>query len=364
MKKPFPIFVDLESVPPLVIGNAVCLEAKIRLLLKFAPLVELIVDQATNADHDDLSNLEQFGSSVRILPDASCADAVRYIKGRPLVILDTMDDYLNQRLSDTAKALGVPVNVPDQVGLCNFYLASIVDRAPVVVAISTSGMAPVLGQNIRAKLEDMLVPKVGDLAHYLWNLRDKLRHLPSALRRSIQHQIIDGSVFRHLQAGHKDAANAGVNELLNMTSDGDKAATVALIEAGAGAVGLLSLSAVTAIRSADAIFFDENVAAGILDMARREAYLEACFQYPAEQVADRLTGACDTHHHVIHLIGGDPRSHNGAFALRHALRRRGIPIQYIASASNDRNMQSCDDPSVRVAVATTSGAQLIKGVFQ
>ncbi|MDA7599942.1 hypothetical protein N8835_07975, partial [Alphaproteobacteria bacterium] len=111
--------------------------------------------------------------------DSGVEPLAAQIDGRPLVIIETNDPALNEALSDYAKSRGVPVNVPDTLHLCSFYLGSLVDRGPVTIAISTNGLAPVLGQNIRAKLEDMLHPRLGDIAVYLRELRTRLRHLPA-----------------------------------------------------------------------------------------------------------------------------------------------------------------------------------------
>jgi uroporphyrin-III C-methyltransferase / precorrin-2 dehydrogenase / sirohydrochlorin ferrochelatase len=150
MKTPFPIFVDLETVPPLVIGTAENLVAKIRLLLKFAPVVDVITDGAA------LPHLYQMPNVCRIVDmsyDAPKAQLEAHIKGRPLIIVETLDDKRDAALSAIARGYGVPVNIPDTPALCSFYLGSIVDRAPVTVAISTSGMAPVLGQICGRKLK-------------------------------------------------------------------------------------------------------------------------------------------------------------------------------------------------------------------
>ena len=149
MKKPFPLFVDLEATPPLVIGNADILLAKVRLLLKFAPVVEVITDSETLSIGD-------VGQGVKQRPNVGCATAHDHIQGRPLVMVETLDDRLNASLATRARHLGVPVNVPDNPMLSGVYLGSIVDRAPLTVAISSSGVAPVLGQNLRARIEDML----------------------------------------------------------------------------------------------------------------------------------------------------------------------------------------------------------------
>ena len=298
----FPIFVNLGGVPPLVIGDAPELVAKIGLLLKFAPVVDLVLPQTGRLPH-------QFGDRVRceILDDVSPeGDDSNYVQsvqhrivGRPLVVIDTQDAALNAALSAYARSIGVPVNVPDQVTHCSFFLGSIVDRGPVTIAISTSGVAPVLGQNIRARIEDMLSPKIGMLAHYLRGLRDQLRHLPPVMRRALQHQMITGKVARLVQSGRKSEADRAVLDLLQAHSDHPTAGTLTVVEAGPGETGLLSMDAVTAIRSADSVFYDPYVSADVLDLARREAD-----QWPfwPHLGPDRLAELMQAYHHRQALL--------------------------------------------------------------
>lgn len=139
----FPCFLTVDAAPPLVIGNAAILEAKIRLLLKFAPCVDLVTD---------LRPASRLGADrrVRVLEDVPCGGSHDHIAGRRLVILDTADPALNAALSAVARAAGVPINVPDNTTLSSAWLGSIVDRAPVLIAISTGGASPVLGQRLRA----------------------------------------------------------------------------------------------------------------------------------------------------------------------------------------------------------------------
>jgi siroheme synthase-like protein len=190
----FPCFITVDEVPPLVIGNAGLLEAKIRLLLKFAPVVDLVTDlrPASRLCSD---------ARVRAVTGVSCQMAHDLIVGRPLVILDTLDPELNASLSVAARAAGVPVNVPDNPALCSAYLGAIVDRSPVLVAISTAGAAPVLGQRIRARIESMLPADFGRVATYLNRHRASLRTLSPARRRAIQHQLVDGRAADHIIAG-------------------------------------------------------------------------------------------------------------------------------------------------------------------
>ena len=108
-------------------------------------------------------------------------------------MIDCGDEKLNASLAGRARALGVPVNVPDKPTLCSFYFGSIVDRAPVTIAISTAGLAPVLGQHLRAWMEDRLPAGYGRLALYLNRLRDRLHHLPAAHRRALLRRAAGGA---------------------------------------------------------------------------------------------------------------------------------------------------------------------------
>jgi siroheme synthase-like protein len=259
----FPCFIAVDDVPPLVIGNAGLLEAKIRLLLKFAPAVDLVTDLRPAAR---LSSDRR----VRAVTGVSCQMAHDLIAGRPLVILDTLDPVLNVALAATARDAGVPVNVPDNPALCSAYLGAIVDRSPVLVAISTAGVAPVLGQRIRARIETMLPAGFGRLATYLDRHRASLRALSPARRRAIQHHLVDGRAADHIIAGDDTAADRLLARLVT-TADENSAAPVKIVDIGGGDPGLLSLHGVETIRNADIIVHQADVAPAITDLTRREA---------------------------------------------------------------------------------------------
>ena len=310
MNRPFPIFIDLATVSPLVIGNADILAAKLRLLLKFAPSAELITD------HPDPSHLLD-NPAVHQLSGIACNAAADQIKGRPLVIIETCDHELNARLAGTARRLGVPVNVPDDIMLSSFHLGALVDRSPVTVAVSTAGLAPVLGQNLRGRIEDMLPTAYGELAHYLNGLRRRLGGLPDVVRRRIQHQMLDGTVAQDVMDGEVEKADAALLPLIrqaktNMPMHGmiDIVAGAQLAVSGSGSIIPKAIS--RAIRSADIIFHDDDVPIEFLDIARREASFVALptgynrVDHPALSMA-RLVAAAKGGKHVVHLTGeADP----------------------------------------------------------
>ena len=297
----FPCFLTVDSVPPLVIGNAAVLEAKIRLLLKFAPIVDLVTD---------MRPVSRLGGdrAVRVLADVPCRRAHDHIAGRPLVILDTADPALNASLSAVARAAGVPVNVPDNTALSSAWLGSIVDRAPVLIAISTAGAAPVLGQRVRARIESMLPAGFGRIATYLSRRRDELQGLVPARRRAIQHRIIDGPAAAQIIAGDESAADRQLAGLIaadraraagQMKAGQMKAGQFKIIDMGSGDVGLLSLRGVEAIRNADLVVHQTGTDAAIIDLARREADFAAlpdglsgrAMRGPVKKVADMVVDA-------------------------------------------------------------------------
>ena len=163
---------DLGSAAPLVVGADHGLAAKIRLLARFAPVVDLVTGM-------DLAPGELRHPQMRHITGIALQAADSLFRGRPLIIIETGDQALNTRLATVARDAGIPVNVPDCPHLCSFYLGAIVERDPVTVAISTSGFSPVLAQRLRARLEDMLPTGYGRLATYLNRIRHRLRHLPT-----------------------------------------------------------------------------------------------------------------------------------------------------------------------------------------
>jgi len=343
MSSHFPIFVDVQTTPPLVIGDRDLLASKIRLLLKIARVVDVVT--ATSMTASTCPIVADAGH-VHVLDGVTPHDdaVLSMLAGRPLVIIETGDPLRNKRLAVHARSLGVPVNVPDTIPLCSFFLGSIVDRSPVIVAISTAGLAPVLAQHIRARIEDMLAPATGKLAHYLFRLRDRIKHFPNAMRRGLQHQILNGQIAHYILAGKIAVADSAIMRLLgdavlSQDQTGTDGAQIHVVDAGAGAKGLLSLDAADAIRHADSIFYDHLVSDEVLDLARREATLTFCQlgQHEGDMsivsFISKLKAASETSDRVICLVGGDPRQIRSADFIAKALSEHGIACQHITSAA-------------------------------
>jgi uroporphyrin-III C-methyltransferase / precorrin-2 dehydrogenase / sirohydrochlorin ferrochelatase len=86
------------------------------------------------------------------------------LDGCTLIIAATDDEPLNAQVSSDARRRCVPVNVVDAPALCSVIFPAIVDRSPLVIAVSSGGDAPVLARLIRAKLETWIPSTYGQLA--------------------------------------------------------------------------------------------------------------------------------------------------------------------------------------------------------
>ncbi|MGE3529795.1 MAG: NAD(P)-dependent oxidoreductase, partial [Methyloceanibacter sp.] len=264
----FPILVSFDGKPPLVTGGGELAAVKTRLLLKRASLVEIAADEVT----PELAALIEEGAVTRV----ASRPGIDQLRGRPLVIAATEDEAEDARVSAIARALGVPVNVPDRPELCTFALPAIVDRGEVTVAIGTSGASPVLAQRLRAWLEQELHPRLDALAKLAAEFRGAVAEvLPSGQpRRKFWEAVFEGAAAEAMLEGDEDKARGLIGQAIAEASASPKLrGRVLLVGAGPGDPELLTMKAVRALKAADVIFYDRLVGEGVLDHARREAEL-------------------------------------------------------------------------------------------
>ena len=264
----FPIFVSFEGKPPVVVGGGELAAVKARLLLKRAPIVDVAAKQVV----PELAALAEAGKVALI----GALPGIDQLRGRPLVIAATEDDNEDTRVSAIARALGVPVNVPDRPELCTFALPAIVDRGEVTVAIGTSGAAPVLAQRLRAWLEQELHPRLDALARLAAELRGPVAEkVPSGTpRRKFWEAVFEGAAAEAALEGDEAKAKELIGAAITKAAEAPQTqGRVLLVGAGPGDPELLTMKAVRALKAADVILYDRLVGEGVLDHARREAEL-------------------------------------------------------------------------------------------
>ena len=166
----------------------------------------------------------------------------------------------------------IPVNAVDSPDLCDFYTPAIVNRAPVAIAITSTGAGPVLAQKLRARIEAMLPTQLGALARLGDSFRGAAeRVLPKGQpRRRFWSAFFEGRVADAALAGHTDEARRLASRLLTQ-ADGEAHGFVWLVGAGPGAADLLTLRAQRILQEADVIVHDALVPETVVAMGRRDA---------------------------------------------------------------------------------------------
>jgi len=326
----FPVFISFDGKPPLVVGGGELAAIKARLLLKRAGSVDI----AAQSLGEELTKLAEAGQVVRVPP----APGIDQLRGRPLVIAATEDDEEDSRVSAIARALGVPVNVPDRPELCTFALPAIVDRGEVTVAIGTSAAAPVLSQRLRAWLERELHPRLDALAKLAGEFREHVAEkLPAGpARRDFWESVFDGAAADAMLNGDEGKARALIGEAIVQASQAaPRQGRVLLVGAGPGDPELLTMKAVRALKSADVVFYDRLVGGGVLDYARREAELipvgkaKGAHSVPQSEINAALIERAKAGQTVVRLKGGDPFVFGRGGEELDALRAQNIAIEIV-----------------------------------
>jgi uroporphyrin-III C-methyltransferase/precorrin-2 dehydrogenase/sirohydrochlorin ferrochelatase len=212
--------------------------------------------------------LEAAGARVDLV------DVVDSLEGYALIFGATGDDARDRAVSETARAVGIPVNVVDRPELSDFIMPAVVDRGEIVIGISTGGSAPILAQRIRAAIEDVLPSGLDRLAAFARRFRNAVqtRVSDNATRRRFWERFFEGEGADLVMAGeHFRAARKIIRDLNAADATESGAGSVTVIDLVSNDSEDLTLGTLRALRKADVIAHDANVAPVILDYARRDA---------------------------------------------------------------------------------------------
>ncbi len=240
-----------------------------------------------------------------------------------------------------ARQAGVPVNVVDKPEFCDFSFGSLVNRSPLIVAISTDGAAPVFGQAVRAKIEALLPTglKAWAQAAKDWRPAVQARKLPFALRRALWEKFTSRAMAAPEQAPDEADRAALLSELGRIEGAHDATGRVTLVGAGPGDPELLTLKAIRALQSADIILYDDLVSAGVLELARREAkrmlvgktgHGPSCKQ---SDINAMMVALAQQGKHVVRLKSGDPGIFGRAGEEIEACAQANIPVAIVPGIS-------------------------------
>lgn len=259
------------------------------------------------------------------------------LKGVFLVIVATDNRALNRAVAAEARELGLLVNVADQPEDCNFLMPAIIDRSPVVVAVSTGSASPVLARMIRARLESLVPAGYGRLAELCARYRErvKARFVDQRDRRRFWDRVLQGGVAERVFSGHRQEADQAMERELVRGLDASGVGEVYLVGAGPGDPDLLTFRALRLLQQADVVVYDRLVAKPILDMVRRDAqriYVGKQRNDHAlrqEEINALLARLAREGHRVLRLKGGDPFIFGRGGEEIDTLAAEGVPFQVV-----------------------------------
>ena len=290
-----------------MVGGGDIAARKVALLLKAGAVVMVVAPTASAAmqvliDSGDVNWLcKPF--SAELLTD------------KALVIAATDNEAVDRSVYQQAIQKGMLVNVADNLEMCNFILPSILDRSPIVVAVSSGGKSPVLARQLRTRLEAFIPKGYSHLAQLVGRYREAVKaKLPTlTMRRRFWDEILQSNVVDHMLAGRQKLAENNLTQAINNASRQiAKTGEVYLVGAGPGDPDLLTFKALRLMQQADIVFYDRLVSQDVLALVRKEAeqvYVgkqRAWHKVRQEEINQLLLSHAQKGQRVLRLKGGDP----------------------------------------------------------
>jgi uroporphyrin-III C-methyltransferase/precorrin-2 dehydrogenase/sirohydrochlorin ferrochelatase len=325
-----PIFLDIQGRACLVVGGGAVAGRKVELLLRAGGRVT-VVSPALGEGLAEASAQGRIRHVVTLFTPAA-------LTGHCLVVAATANPAVNAAVAAAAADCGLPVNVVDDPALCTFIFPSVVDRSPVVVAVSTGGASPVLARVLRARLETLIPATYGRMADLMAAFRTEVRaRLPEGpARRRFWERVLQGPVAEQIYAGRERAAIRALRQALrDAAANPAPQGEVYLVGAGPGDPDLLTFRALRLMQQADVVVYDRLVAPALLDLVRRDAERiyagkeKARHTLPQEEINHLLVRLALEGKRVLRLKGGDPFLFGRGGEEIDQLAAHGIPFQIV-----------------------------------
>src|SRR5260221_6206139 len=335
-----PVFLDLQSGVVLLVGAGDLVRAKLRLLTSAGARVSWF---ATDGNYD-LGGLED-DEAAQIEPVTG--DPLTTDLSGVLAIVCAGAGDIGVAMSVRAKAVGLPVNVMDDLVHSTFIFPAIVDRGDVVVAVGTGGASPVVARRVRETIEALLPARIGDLASFIGDFRKSISaRIPEfALRPRFWERVIDGPIGALVLDGRKAEAETALQGIVDPSAfagaqqQGKVEGRVTLVGAGPGDPDLLTVKARRALQDADIVFYDELVSSEILDRARRDAARVPVGRRVGkpgigqDAINRLLIEAAKSGQRAVRLKGGDPFVFGRGGEAVEALRDAGVAYSVVPGIS-------------------------------
>ncbi len=300
-----PLFHKLQGRDVLLVGGGEMALRKARVLLD-AGAVLRVMAPVISTELQSLVAAQQGQCLLRQYQDSD-------MQGCCLVLACTDQSDVNAAIATQAQTCGIPVYALGAPDLSTVMFPAIVDRSPLIIAVSTAGHAPVLARLARAKIETLLPVSYGRLAGLAARFRDQVKALLPKVqpRRVFWEDVFQGQVAEHVFAGREQQAEQLLLDKISGASNQVRG-EVYLVGAGPGDPDLLTFKALRLMQQADVVLYDRLVAPAILDLCRRDAdriYVGkqmSNHSVPQDQINQKLVELALQGKRVVRLKGGDP----------------------------------------------------------
>ena len=325
-----PIFIQIKNRPCLVVGGGSVAARKVALLRKAHADVTVVAPELCH-ELQQMTGETLIKHENRQYEESDLETCV-------VVIAATDQRAVNESVSELAQQLRLPVNVVDNPDLCSFIMPSIIDRSPVVIAVSTGGSSPVLARLIRTKLEGSIPAAYGRLAALVECVRGKVKTaFPNVeSRRGFWEAILEGTVAELVFTGHEDEAKQVLDKAIDEQSEKpEMPGEVFLVGAGPGDPDLLTFRALRLMQQADVVVYDRLVSPSIMEMVRRDAEIVYVGKerdkhtMQQENINQLLVRLAKEGKRVLRLKGGDPFIFGRGGEEIELLAQEGIAFQVV-----------------------------------
>ncbi len=329
-----PLALALRQKRVLLVGGGVIALRKANLVSRAGAIIECVAPVIS----DELRALVEEGGGTcieKMFASEMLADHV-------LVIAATDKHEINAAVAAAARDMGVLVNVVDTPELCDVIFPAIIDRNPLLIAVSSSGAAPVLARSVRSQIESTIPANFGELADFIAQRRSRVREqLDEQGLRLFWEDVVNSEIAESVMSGRIDYADQLFEQALGQAIEQSTAARgeVYLIGAGPGDPDLMTFKALRLLQKADVVLYDRLVAPEIVDFARRDAeriYVgkaRSDHAVPQQTINQMLIDFAGQNLKVARLKGGDPFVFGRGGEEIEGLAARGIPFQIVPGVS-------------------------------
>ena len=326
----FPLFIDAQDTPCLIVGGGEVAARKLELLLKTPARITLVAPWFS----EETQRLATTPQVTLVNREFQETDLIN----QRLVFVATNDEVLNAHIRAIADNYSCLVNVVDNTPLCQFITPSIIDRSPITIALSSGGNAPVLLRYLRQKLESVIPTNISRLGDFAQRYRDKVKAAFSSVteRRYFWEDIFDGDVAELVEKNQLERADKIFAQKLEAAQQQRQThGEVYLVGAGPGDADLLTFRALRLMQKADVVIYDRLVSKEILELVRRDAeklYVgkeKSNHSVPQDQINQLMIDEAKQGKRVVRLKGGDPFIFGRGGEEAQALIAAGVGFQVV-----------------------------------